>query len=88
MGTELNTGLIIFVLMTCCWYAAVLYYGLRSWKSVFCYTVLPVAGICAALFVFAGTGIQHTVPGLFLGIPLLGAALGVYVGYRIDNLAA
>ena len=85
MGNELNGGLIVFILTTCCWYIAVLYYGLRSWKSVFCYTVLPVFGICIALFIFSATGVQHTVPALFLGIPLLGAALGVYIGYRLDN---
>ncbi len=87
MGTEISGGLIVFVLTTCCWYIAVLYYGLRSWKSVFCYTVLPVAGICLTLFIFSGIGLQHTVPALFLAIPLLGAGIGVYVGYRIDNRA-
>jgi len=87
MGAEFNSGLIIFILITCFWYIAVLYYGLRSWRSVFCYSVLPFAGICAALFIFSAAGLQHTVPALFLGIPLFGAAVGVYIGYRLDNRA-
>ncbi len=63
----------------------VMYYALRSWKSVICYTVLPVLGICLAGFIFTMIGIQHTFPHLFLGVPFLGAAIGVYIGYQIDH---
>jgi peptidoglycan/LPS O-acetylase OafA/YrhL len=85
MENVITSGLIVFVITTCCWFIAVMYYALRSWKSVLCYTVLPVLGICATGLTFAGIGVQHTFPPLFLAVPLLGAGIGVYVGYRIDQ---
>lgn len=85
MGSAFDGGLIAFILLACCWYLLVMYYALRSWKSVLCYTLLPVAGICAALLIFSPAGLQHTYPPLFLAIPLLGAAAGIYIGYRIDT---
>ena len=85
MGQGINSGLIAFMIVACCWYMFVMYYALRSWKSVLCYTVLPVLGICATGFIFAMIGIQHTFPPLFLAVPLLGAAIGVYIGYQIDH---
>jgi hypothetical protein len=84
MGKGINSGLIVFMFIACCWYMSVMYYALRSWKSVLCYTVLPVLGICATAFIFAMIGIQHIFPPLFLAAPMLGAAIGVYIGYRID----
>ncbi len=85
MGHGINSGLIAFVIIACCWYMFVMYYALRSWKSVLCYTVLPVLGICATGLIFAMLGIQHIFPHLLLAAPLLGAAVGVYIGYRIDH---
>lgn len=84
MGHDINSGLIAFIIIACCWYMVVMYYVLRSWKSVLCYTVLPVIGICATGFIFTMIGIQHTFPFLLLVAPLLGAAVGVYIGYQID----
>ncbi len=42
-------------------------------------------GICATGFIFAMIGVQHIFPPLFLSAPLLGATIGVYIGYRIDH---
>jgi len=85
MGHGINSGLIAFIGITCCWYLFVMYFVLRNWKSVLCYTVLPVLGICAAGLFFTMIGIQHTFPPLFLAVPFLGAAVGLYIGYQIDN---
>jgi hypothetical protein len=85
MDNAVDIGLIVFAVIACCWYISFMYYALRSWASVLCYTVLPVLGICATGLTFATLGIQHTFPPLFLAVPLLGAALGVYIGYRIDQ---
>ena len=85
MGHGINSGFIAFIIITCCWYMFVMYYALRSWKSVLCYTVLPVIGICATGLIFVMTGIQHIFPHLLLVAPLLGAAIGIYVGYRLDH---
>jgi peptidoglycan/LPS O-acetylase OafA/YrhL len=85
MDHGINSGLIAFVIIACCWYMFVMYYALKSWKSVLCYTVLPVLGICATGLTFAMLGIQHIFPHLLLAAPLLGAAIGVYIGYRIDH---
>lgn len=85
MANVFDGGLIAFVLQACCWYLFVMYYALRSWKSVLCYTLLPVVGICATLLIFSSAGLQHAYPPLFLAIPLLGAAAGLYIGYRIDK---
>jgi len=85
MGNVLNLGLIVFVIIASCWYISFMYYALRSWKSVICYTVVPVLGICATGLTFATIGIQHIFPPLFLAVPLLGSAIGVYIGYRLDQ---
>ncbi len=85
MGNVFDTGLILFVLIASCWYISFMYFALRSWKSVICYTLLPVLGISITGLTFATIGIQHTFPPLFLAVPLLGSAIGVYIAYRIDQ---
>ena len=85
MGKVINLGLIVFVIIACCWYISFMYYALRSWKSVLCYTVLPVLGICATGLTFATIGIQHIFPPFFLVVPLLGSGIGVYIGYTLDQ---
>lgn len=85
MGSELNYGLILFLIIGGGWYLFVMYYALKSWLSVFCYTVIPVLGIFVSFFLFAHAGIQHIFPPLFLLIPLIGAGIGVYVGYTLDE---
>ena len=85
MVNGINSGVIAFMILTCGWYMFVMYYALRSWKSVLCYTVLPVMGICATGFIFTMIGVRHTFPPLFLAAPLIGASIGVYIGYRIDQ---
>ncbi|MGI9535969.1 MAG: hypothetical protein ACR2PB_02785 [Desulfocapsaceae bacterium] len=85
MSNGINLGLIVFVIIACGWYISFMYYALKSWKSVVCYTLVPVIGICATGLTFATIGIQHIYPPLFLVVPLLGSAIGVYIGYRIDQ---
>lgn len=85
MGNSAHSGLFIFVVLASLWYVSFMYYALRSWKSVICYTVLPVLGISATGLTFATIGIQHMFPHLFLAVPLIGSAIGVYIGYRIDR---
>ena len=85
MVSGVDGGLIAFICAAFLWFIVVMYLGLRSWKSVLCYTVPPVFGICTTLLIFSSSGLQHTFPPLFLAAPLLGAAAGIYVGYRIDS---
>ena len=85
MGNSIHSGLTVFVILACVWYISLMYFALRSWKSVLCFTVLPVLGIIATSITFATIGVQHVFPPLFLAVPLLGSAIGVYIGYRIDQ---
>ena len=80
-----DIGLILFMVIGSCWYIFFMYFVLRSWKSVICYTLLPVLGICFTALTFATIGVQHTFPPLFLAVPVLGAGIGVYIAYRIDQ---
>ena len=85
MDNVISSGLVVFVILACCWFIAVMYYALRSWRSVLCYTVLPFLGIITTALTFAAFGVQHTFPPLFLAVPLLGSGIGVYIGYRLDQ---
>ena len=85
MEQIVDPALILFVLIACCWYFSCMYYFLRSFRSVICYTLLPVLGISIAGVAFATIGVQHTFPPLFLAAPLIGSGIGVYIAYRIDQ---
>jgi hypothetical protein len=85
METGVDIGLILFVLIACCWYCSCMFYFLRSIRSVVCYCLLPVLGISITGVIFATIGVQHTFPPLFLAAPLIGSGIGVYVAFRIDQ---
>ena len=85
MGNDHNIGLMLFLILGGGWYLFVMYYALRNWISVLCYTVVPVLGIVLSFLIFANSGIQHVFPPLVLLIPLIGAGVGVYIGYALDE---